>query len=451
MRIDGANVDPHLAESWTISEDGKTYLFKLREGVKSFYGNELTSEDVVWGWKKSLAQNRTGAFIARVASVEDVEAVSKYEVKFTLSAPSLLFLRALTLYTPSIYDSKVMKENATADDPWALKYLDGATAGFGPYHLETVNPGAEAIFVANPNYFGGKPAFERVLYREVPSAANRLTLMRTGQAHWTEELTQRQIVELQSDSRVKVEREEGTGYASVRMNMGFEPFADRRIRQAMLYATDYDALNAAVFEGLGTQAKSIVPPAIDGHYPDAWTFSTDLDKAKALLAEAGNPNGLSIPLEYSQIFWWEEPLAIQLRSQMQKVGIDLQIQQITDADMRARTAPNRRDLPCFTFMDNPIVLDPVYALYLNAHSQGASNRNNYKNPEFDAIIDQARIETDNAKRLDLVKQAQEIHTTDATWLMTMYPGTFEAMAPNVSGWVWQPDLHERWVDLTVAG
>jgi peptide/nickel transport system substrate-binding protein len=277
-----------------------------------------------------------------------------------------------------------------------------------------------------------------------------MTLLRTGQAMWTEELTQRQIVELMNDRRVRVEQEEGTGHASVRMNPAYEPFGDRRIRQAILYATDYKALNAAVFENLGTQAKSIVPPAIDGHYPDAWVFDTDIAKARALLAEAGHPNGLSIPLEYAQIFWWEEALAVQLKSQLAKAGIDVQLKQITDADMRARSAPNKRDLPFFTFMDNPIILDPVYALYLNAHSNGVSNRNGYKNPEFDTLVDQALVETDPAKRLALVRDAQRIHTTDATWLMTMYPGTFEAMAPTIRGWVWQPDLHERWVDLTVA-
>ncbi|MBS7700437.1 MULTISPECIES: ABC transporter substrate-binding protein [unclassified Chelatococcus] len=448
-RIIGSKVEPHLAESWTVSPDGKVYTFKLRQGAKSFFGNEMTAEDVVWGWNKSLAQNRTGAFIARVSSVTKVEAVSPYEVRFTLSDPSLLFLRALTLYTPSIYDSKVAKEHATADDPWALKWLDQNTAGFGPYHLQQLRPGADATFVANPNYFAGKPHFQRVIYREVPSAANRVALMRSGQAHWTEELTQRQIVELQRDKRVRVEREEGTGHASVRMNMNFDPFKDRRVRQALLYATDYNALNQSVFEGLGTQAKSIVPPAIEGHDGSAWVFDTDIEKAKALLAEAGHPNGLTVTVEYSQIFWWEEPLVIQLRSQFQKVGITLELKQITDADMRARTAPNRRDLPCFTFLDNPIVLDGVYTLYLNAHSQGASNRNDYRNPEFDALVDKARIEIDPDKRNAMIREAQRIHTTDATWLMTLYPGSFESMAPNIRGWVWQPDLHERWVDLRI--
>jgi ABC-type transport system substrate-binding protein len=450
VRIDGANVEPHLAESWRVSEDGKTYVFKLREGVRSFFGNELTAEDVVWGWRKSLAQNRTGAFIARVSSVTAVEAVSRYEVRFVLSSPNAIFLRALTLYTPSIYDSVVMKQNATPDDPWALRFLENNTAGFGPYHLQALRPNQEAIYVANPNYFKGAPHFQRVVYREVPSAANRVALMRAGQAQWTEELTQRQIVEMQRDRRVRVEKEEGTGHASVRMTPKFEPFGDRRIRQAFLYATDYDAINKAVFEGLGTQAKSIVPPAIEGHDPSGWTFSTDVERAKRLLGEAGKPNGVTATLEYAEIFWWEEQLAIQLRSQLARANITLELRKISDSDMRARTAPNRRDLPLFTFMDNPIVMDPVYALYLNAHSDGASNRNDYRNPAFDDIVNRALVEQNRDRRVELAKEAQRIHSADATWLMTLYPGTFEAMAPNIRGWVWQPDLHERWADLTIA-
>ena len=181
-RIDGTKVEPHLAESWTSSEDGKTWVFKLREGVKSFAGNELTSEDVVWGWQKSLAQNRTGAFIARVSSVEKVEPVSKYEVRFSLSGPNTIFLRALTLYTPSIYDSKVTKQNATPDDPWALHFLETATAGLRPLPppVPSRGPGGdlrrqpELLFAASPISSGSSIA-------RCPSAANRMTLIRAGQ------------------------------------------------------------------------------------------------------------------------------------------------------------------------------------------------------------------------------------------------------------------------------
>jgi peptide/nickel transport system substrate-binding protein len=220
------------------------------------------------------------------------------------------------------------------------------------------------------------------------------------------------------------------------------------LRQAISYATDYKAINGAVFEGIGTQARSIVPPIIPGADVKTWQFNTNLDKARQLLKQAGYTDGVDVTLEYAAIFWFEEQLAIQMKDQLAKAGIRVNLQKITDANMRSRTAPNKRDLPFFTFMDNPIVLDPVYALYLNAHSEGASNRNNYANPEFDKLVDAARIEQNPKKRAELVNKAQQMHIKDASWVMTMYPGAHEAMPTCMKGYVWQPDYHERWRELS---
>ena len=114
MEVIDANVIlPHLAESWTVSDDGKVYEFKLRQGVRSVYGNEMTSADVVWGWEKSVPQKRTGRFLRTVSSVENVEAIDKYNVRFTLSAANRIFLKVLTLYSPSTYDSTEVKKHIT--------------------------------------------------------------------------------------------------------------------------------------------------------------------------------------------------------------------------------------------------------------------------------------------------------------------------------------------------
>lgn len=157
--LDPTKIEPHLAEKWETSNDGKRWVFTLRSGVKSPYGNELSAADVEWGWNKSFAQKRTGNFIASVANVTAVKALSPTEVEFTLSAPSSIFLACLTLYTPSIYDSTEVKKHATTDDPWALDWMLTHTAGFGAYHVDNVRPGEQALFVANPNYFRGAPSF----------------------------------------------------------------------------------------------------------------------------------------------------------------------------------------------------------------------------------------------------------------------------------------------------
>ena len=191
--LDPNKIEGHLAEKWTASDDGKTWTFTLRAGVKSPFGNELSAADVEWGWQKSFAQKRTGNFIASVANVTAVKALSQREVQFTLSAPSSIFLACLTLYTPGIYDSTEVKKYATADDPWALKWMEAHTAGYGAYHLESVQPGQQAVFVANPNYFRVAPYFQRVVYRAVPSGASRVALLRSGQVQWIDRANVQQI------------------------------------------------------------------------------------------------------------------------------------------------------------------------------------------------------------------------------------------------------------------
>ncbi len=446
---DPSKVQPHLAESWTISEDGKTWVFKLREGIMSPHGNELTADDVEWSWAKSFAQKRTGNFIARVSNVIGVKAISKYEVEFTLSAPSSIFLKALTLYVPGIYDSTVMKEHATADDPWALKWIQSNTAGFGAYHLESLRPDDQAVFVANPNYFLDQPHFQRVIYKEVPSEASRVTLLKTGQVHMIDRPSIQKVVDLQQDPNVRVDRASGRSIASARMNPKCKPFDDVRVRQAINYAVDKDSLNTAVFAGQADIAKSIVPPIVDGYNPNHFPYEYDLDKAKALLAEAGYPDGISepIPLLYADAFWHQEPVAIQIADQLKKVGLNVQPTRVTTSEMRAKGAPKEQSMCFFTWEDGPIVLDPVYSMYLMAHSKGVSNRAAYSNAKVDELIDMSREELDAEKRLAMMDEAQKLWVEDAPWVLTTYPATFEAMVPNVSGWVHYPDEHERWREL----
>jgi ABC-type transport system substrate-binding protein len=265
--LDPTTVKPHLAQSWQISEDGKTWVFTLREGIVSPYGNELTANDVEWSWNKSFAQKRTGNFIARVSNVKGVKALSKYTVEFTLSAPSSIFLKALTLYVPGIYDSDEVKKHATTEDPWGLKWMQSNTAGFGAYTLDSLRPDDQAVFVSNKNYFLEQPYYDRVIYKEVPSEASRVTLLKAGQVHWIDRPSIQKVVDLQGDSNVKVERASGRSIASVRMNPTCKPFDDVRVRQAVNYAVDKDALNTAVFAGQADLAKSIVPPVVDGYDP----------------------------------------------------------------------------------------------------------------------------------------------------------------------------------------
>ena len=445
--VDPEHLEPGLAESWEVAEDNLSYVFTLREGVQSQWGNELTAEDVKWSWDKSFAQERTGAFIGRVANVESVEVVDQRRVRFNLSAPSPIFLRALTLYVPGIYDSTEMKKHATADDPWALEWIKTNSAGFGPYYVDQVKSGEEAVFKANPNYYGEAPYFTEVVYRGVPEAATRVQLLKAGSVDWIEEVNYDQILDLRDADGVRVQSVAGNLQAEVHMNPNYKPFDNKLVRQAMNYAAPHDQLLQNVFKGLGEQSHGPLPNTVPCNVADEWYYNTDVNKAKELLAKAGYPDGVEVTLEYSGLFWWEEPLAVQLKDGLAKAGIEVNLKRIPDADMTARSAPGKRDMPFFTYYQQPIVMDAGYSLLLTSTPDGSSDRNDYNNPEVTKLITKANTTVDEDERCELVKEAQRTIIDDASWLYVADIGAQEAMAENIEGWVWHPDNQERWYTL----
>ena len=444
--IDPGRVEPHLAESWTVSEDGREYLFRSRPGMRSHFGNELTAADVVWTFEKSNAQRRTGLFIRNVTLIEGVEAVSQHNVRFRLREANRIFLSVLTLHIPAIFDSTEARRHATPDDPFATRWLAANTAGFGPYHVESVQAGQQAVFVLNRGYRFDRPFHTRIVWREVPSPATRVALVRTGQVQYAEQIPLQQIADLRRERNVRVESVAAPGSATVRMNPRVAPFDDVRVRQAIAHATDYRAIGEAVFLGLGTRSRSMLNPPIPGAI-DAYAFETDYDRARALLAEAGHPNGLDVTLEYSTNWWWEEPLALQMQASLARAGIRVTPRRIPATEMTARRAINVWSLPFMTHLTSSFVPDPSYNMFLTAHSRGGSNVNGNNNAELDRLIDASVVERDDARWTELVAQAQRVQAESATFIETFLPGTHEVFATCIEGFMWRPHNRLVWKDL----
>jgi peptide/nickel transport system substrate-binding protein len=446
IEVDPGRVEPHLAESWTVSPDGREYLFRIRPGMRSPFGNELTSADVVWTFEKSNAQRRTGIFIRNVALIDSVEAVSRYEVRFRLKEPNRIFLGVMTLHIPALFDSTEARRHATPEDPFATRWLGSNTAGFGPYHVESVQAGQQAVFVFNRGYQFDRPFYTRIVWREVPSAATRVALVRTGQVQYAEQIPLQQIADLRRDRNVRVDSVAAPGSATVRMNPRIAPFDDARVRQAVAYATDYRAIGEAVFLGLGTRSRSMLNPPIPGAI-DAYTYETDYDRARALLREAGHPNGLDVTLEYSTNWWWEEPLALQMQASLARAGIRVTPKRIPATEMTARRAINVWSLPFMTHLTSSFVPDPSYNMFLTAHSRGGSNVNGNNNEELDRLIDASVSERDDARWLEIVAQAQRSQAESATFVETFLPGTHEVFVACMEGFLWRPHNRLVWKDL----
>ena len=444
--VDPGKIEPHMAESWTVSKDGKTYTFKLRRGIKSPFGNEFTADDVVWTYEKSAHQKRTGQFMRTAGRIEKVEAVSRHEVRYLLTEANRVFLGALTLHLPAIFDSVEAKKHATPEDPYAAKWLAGNSAGYGPYHLQSVQPGQQAVFVVNPNYAFKKPYYTRMIWREVPSAATRVALIRTGQVQYAEQIPLQQLGALRGERTVRIDSVPGYGSASVRMNPRFPPFDKEKVRQAVAYATDYAAIGEAVFLGQATRSRSLLNTPVPGAV-NAYKYETDYNKAKQLLADAGYPNGVDVTLEYSTNWWWEEPLALQMQASLAKAGIRVTPKRIPATEMLARRTSNVWTVPFLTHLTSSFVPDPSYNMFLAAHCKGSSNVNANCDLAMDKLIDASFSERDDKKWLALITQAQNLHADSATFIETFLPGTHEVFAACVNGYLWKPHNRLVWKDL----
>jgi len=445
--LDVTRFEPHFAESWTVSDDGLQYLFKLRRDVRSPFGNTLSADDVLWTWQKSERQRRTGLFMRNVARITNVEKVADDQVRYTLAVPNRIFLNVMALHIPAIFDSTEAKRHATEDDPFATRWLGMNSAGYGPYHVQEVRQGQQAVLVANPNYVFAAPHFTRIVWREVPSPATRVALVRTGQVQYAEQIPLQQIVDLQRDRNVNVETVPGTASATVRMNPRSAPFDDIRVRRAICHATDYQAISSAVFLNLGTRSRSVLAPKIPG-FAETYTYETDYDRARALLAEAGHPNGLDLTLEYSTNWWWEEGVALQMQASLARAGIRATPRRVPPTEMTSRRAVNVWSLPFFTHWAASFVADPSYNLFLSTHSRGGSNVNGNADPELDRLIEASIAERDDARWLALVREAQQRQADYATMVELFLPGTMEVFRRGTGGYVWHPHNRVAWKYLT---
>lgn len=447
-QIDVEQLQPRLAEGYEVSDDGLTYVVQLREGVTSHRGNEFTAEDVAWSWEKSLYQERTGNTIATISNVEEVVAVDTHTVEFRLSAPSPILVNALTLYVPGIYDSTAAQEHVTDDDPYAEEWLSQNDAYFGAYYVESNEPDQQTVFVRHDDYYGEAPYFERVIWQAVPEPANRATLMETGEVDWMRDAPIEQVEALRDAESVKIQSVVSNEMARALMNANFEPFEDVRVRQAMNLAVDREQILDVVFGGFGEVARQPIPPFFQCATDEYWMYDRDVDRARELLAEAGYPDGIDIELLYSDVRAWEEPMAVQIADTVADAGIRVTLQRLPGDEMTSRSAIGTRDLPFFTYYQNPIVLDPGYSLFLDGHAEGASNRSDWASSEYDALVEEANSTLDADERCELFAQAQQIHMEEAPWLYGIYQDTIKLMKPEIEGWIWHGDQHARWYDLS---
>lgn len=221
---DFSTLEGALAEDWERSEDGRTVTFYLRKGVTNQYGNELCAEDVRWTIERGLELNAVMSFfattVAQIYDIEQVQVIDEYTVSITTEEPNPMLETWACHAFNGIFDSTEAKKHTTADDPWATEWLANHACAYGPYVIDTWNAGQEVVFTTNPNYWKGVPQIKKIVYKEVPDAANRLALIQSGAVDLVEQLPTRQLIEARHAAGVKVHSYDSNVVCHIEMNPG---------------------------------------------------------------------------------------------------------------------------------------------------------------------------------------------------------------------------------------
>ncbi len=425
---------PSLAESWDISDDGLTYTFTLRHGVKWHDGTPLTASDVVYSYGRIRESANNGW---RFGTVTDVTAPDDSTVVFTLSAPTPNLLANIGAFKGMAI---VQQANVESGD------ITTAPIGTGPFKVASWTSGDSIELVRNDDYWGGAPSLDGVTYRFIPDTTVALTSLQSGDVQWTDNLPPQQVSGLKESTDVVVETVPSNDYYYFATNEAREPFNDARVRQAMAWAIDREAIVQAALFGNATVNQTAIP-ATSGWYFDYAPYSRDLDKAKALLEEAGVADGLEMDLMVVSSDNQSVTDAQVIAANLADIGITVNIRQLDVSTWLADQADGNFDAYLWSWIGN---LDPSDFYYAQHHSGGGFNAQGYSNPEVDQLLDAAAIETDQAARKALYDDAAKLIVDDASYVYLYNPEIAQGYSPNVEGYTVRGDAAIRFGDVSLA-
>jgi peptide/nickel transport system substrate-binding protein len=447
-------VEPMLAESWIVSDDHKTFTVTLRKGVKSNFGNEMTTEDVRWSFERNIALGANGPFYfgaISFPSMKGFEVIDKYAFKMTLDEPNVLFFKVLALPLVAIVDSIEGKKHVTTDDPWAAKWFKTNTAGYGAYFVSQWSPGEQIVVDVNPNYWAGPPSIRRIVFREVPDSANRLALLQNGDVDLAWELSARERLSVAKDPGIKIYSvEPGQQSSWLAMTTNIAPFDNVKARQAVCYAVPYDELVQTITLGTGRRQLSPLPAPYEFYDGSLSPYKTDIDKAKALLAEAGLKDGFKTTLGFSTAAPEDEQAAIIIKSGLAKAGIDVTLDKQPLAAYVEKWLGGK--LPMVTMYAGAFVPDAAYALRLWYYS-----RNNplaftrWVDEGINDKIDELKRTFDYDKRKELAVAVQKGILDAAPMAYLIEPGIHYAVRANLTGVQYFTDSATRYFRVKKSG
>ena len=427
-------MQPALAESWEVSEDQLTWTFHLRSGVTFHDGSEFTSEDVVYSYNRIIDEQLSNAW--KFSSITDIAAPDDETVVITVAQPTPNLLSNLGGFKGMAI---VEQSNVESGD------ITTAPVGTGPFSVTGYSSGDRISLTANADFWGGAPELPGIEYRFISEPATALAALRAGDIDWTDVVPAQQVSELEGDDTVTLGVTPSSDYWYLALNQATEPWNDVRVRQAIAFAIDRDAIVQAVSYGTAAHNQLAIPEQ-SFWYTSYDEYSTNLDQAQSLLDDAGFTGGTLDLLATSD--YPETVTAAQIiAANLEPLGIDVEIRQPDFSTWLDEQNSGNFDMLMMGWLGN---IDPDDFYYSQHHTDGTSNAQKYSNGEVDSLLDAARIETDQDQRKDLYAQAATIIADEASYIYLYNPSVIQVWSPQVTGYETRADRAIRFRDTTLA-
>ncbi|WP_111498405.1 ABC transporter substrate-binding protein [Marinobacter bohaiensis] len=393
LSYDYSDVQPELAESWHLSDDGTVMTFQLRKDATFWDGKPVTAHDVKWSFDRAVSlggfptvQMKAGRF----TSPEQFEAVDDKTFRITLPFASKLSLPDLATPIPIVINATVARAHATDQDPWATEYLHRNPAGSGAFQITRWDPGQQLVYTRNEDWASGpQPGFSRVIVREIPAQSTRRALIERGNVSVSQNIPNKDARELASKPGVKVVSTpiENCIY-SLCTNLNFEPFQDKRVRQAIAWAIPYQSIfeQAAYQQGVPMWGGS---SSVDNiAWPQRSPYDYNLEKARELLGQTDYKDGFEVPLSFSlSQADWAEPAALLVQQGLGKIGIKATLEKIPGANWRTIALVEKK-LPLHMENFGGWLNTPDYYFFWAYIKGNLFNSYNYDNPEMARLVEQ---------------------------------------------------------------
>ncbi len=405
-------IEPELAKSWEVSADNLSYTFKLRDDVYFHNGDKMTAEDVAWSmneWHKKETYTKDYlVFFNNAEVIDDYTVVLHYDKVYAAA------LEGLSMTLVGILDKEYVLEkmgsnwDSSGNAQSRAVYGEIAPNGTGPYKFVSKVSGESITMEANEKYFEGIPQFKKVTVKIMTDTNAALMALESGEVDVLSHVPASDKTAVESnDDLVWYQNDKTPVLIWLMLNKSDKYLNNGKVRQAIAYALDKEEIAIGTTDGVGGVLHSPIPVSATGYSDAVEDYKQDLEKAKQLLAEAGYPNGFTIEMKTYNSNTYKKPSEI-IQAQLSKIGIDVKITVVDTfwSDVAAHDFSMGIMNLCIYVPDADQALYPLYY---------TGEKRNYvavSNPDLDKLLDEARGETDVAKRIKLYAQAQQIFHDD---------------------------------------